>query len=62
MGVVMELCHKTPKIMISSGNDLRRCGIWLHTNSLPPGLVLVSLSFQLGVAVMVQFDHWDWGL
>jgi len=62
MGVVTELCHKTPKIVISSGNDLRRCGIWLCTNSLPPGPVLVSLSFWLGVAIIVQFNHWDWGL
>jgi len=36
--------------------------MWPCNISPPSGPVLVPLSFWLGVAVMVQFDHWDRGL
>jgi len=60
-GAVMHLSHEGFKTdpMISDGNDWKRRGIRLHNNRSPPGPILVSLGFQLGVTVRVQFDHWD---
>ena len=56
---VQMFSHEILKTVISDGNSLTRHGLWLCDDRLSPGPFSVSLSFRLGVAVLVQFDHRD---
>lgn len=63
-GIITHFSHEELKTYsaISDGNVLRRHGVWPHDNRSSPGLVSVSFSFRLRVAVAVQFDHRNGGL
>ena len=60
--VVMELHHQRLKVRRGSRSTLRRHGMWPHDLQAPSRRVSISHGFWLGVAVIIEFRHWQWGL